>query len=344
MLRPVADGKQDVISYAAVSDATLNRPREFVCGKFSRLMGRFLAPALAGMAALAFAAPAHAEQAGVERRIEVEYQGGMISVEAVDAPLSEVLLEIGRRSGIETRVSGDLDEPVNRSLKNVSVENAVRGLADHLTFVLIHGAAPAGGETSGIAQLWVYGNVDGSAAPTVVAVPAEQDPDGSPAALELAYRESEAVRRLAAEVGRARRAGRLHAVQSMARQGDETALAAVGRLLVDDPHPEVRREAASALGRTGSEAVIPLLEAGLGDEDPGVRAQVVGAVAVIGGERALRDLGQVALGDRDPDLRRIAVEHLAGDPREPARAFLEAAAKDPSPLVREAARQALGLE
>jgi HEAT repeat protein len=82
------------------------------------------------------------------------------------------------------------------------------------------------------------------------------------------------------------------------------------------PNPLVRANAAEALGRLKAEDTRAALEAACGDDDPGVRAKAVGALAGIGPPTP--DSTKVVLGcltDPDPQVRAAAIDAVGGWPR-----------------------------
>jgi HEAT repeat protein len=210
---------------------------------------------------------------------------------------------------------------------------------------MIHGPAGEGGAPRPVTELRFYGRSRAGSGSRVVAVASTApEPAGAAGGGEAGGPVASAeAARLAAEIARAEEDARLAAVRALAVRRDADAVSALSLLLAEDPAPGVQRAAIEALHGIGGEAMVPALEAGLSGDDASVRHAAVDAIGSIGGERALLDLGQVVFGDPEPEVRRLAVDYLAGDPGEPARAFLEAAAEDADPEVREAARGALGL-
>lgn len=82
-------------------------------------------------------------------------------------------------------------------------------------------------------------------------------------------------------------------------------------LLVQDPSPEVRRAAVTALARMGPDVAAEMLRLALADEDASVRAAAAAAL-VVGAEPAvLPDLERL-LSDDDASVRAAAVRAIAG--------------------------------
>jgi len=108
-----------------------------------------------------------------------------------------------------------------------------------------------------------------------------------------------------------------------------------------DQSPEVRKEAASALGRVGdSTAVMPLASA-LSDANPEVRAAAAGALARYRDARAVPALA-AALSDSESGVRRSALRALVRTRHESVVPALIGALDDEAPEVREMAADVLG--
>ncbi len=123
-------------------------------------------------------------------------------------------------------------------------------------------------------------------------------------------------------------------IQGLEQAGDSPALQAA----LAHTHPQVRGQAAAALGRLGGEGALESLLAALQDDDPSVRQALVSALAELG-EPALAALSELFYDD--PALRELAGEALAGfGPL--AAPSLAPALQSPDPALRLAAIQALG--
>jgi hypothetical protein len=83
------------------------------------------------------------------------------------------------------------------------------------------------------------------------------------------------------------------------------------------------------------------IEANLGNPDASARMEVVSLLESIESDRIVPLLGQILFGDPDPGVRLAAMEALARQRGEAAKAFLEAATNDRDTAVRETAILAL---
>ena len=260
-----------------------------------------------------------------DKRIEVEVRNGLVSLDVRNAPLADVIREIGEVAGFETVVQGSLDTQITRSLTEMPVYDAVRRLARETIFVIIHAPDASGAEAASINEIRLYRSTLGQPPlPRVITVPEGVDP--------------ELLAGLSADDARER----VRAVQKLGRTGEESALAVFERVIRQDDDPMVRGQAAAALGKFGSERAIPALQAALDDLEQSVRVQAVRGLGHIGGESSARILGELLLNDADGRVRRTAAWSLGQVDDELARSYLKAASRDPDSAVRQTASQSLG--
>ena|GEM_PF-472368 len=93
---------------------------------------------------------------------------------------------------------------------------------------------------------------------------------------------------------------------------------------LDDPSPEVREEAARALGRIGSPGATSELAARLSDPSSAIRIEAARALGRIGDERAIPELAS-CMASSSPELRAACAEALGAIGGEEARSILLAA-------------------
>ncbi len=124
------------------------------------------------------------------------------------------------------------------------------------------------------------------------------------------------------------------------RQLPDAAAVAILSLSMNDEDPRVRRAAAAALARIGSDDAHAALASGMYDHDPSRRAQAVDYLAMAGGYSAV-DYLDLALRDDDARVRASAIEALGdiGDSR--AVNIIGSALRDEDPEVRERAAEML---
>jgi hypothetical protein len=260
-----------------------------------------------------------------DARIEVEVRNGLASLKVRNAPVAEVIRRIGEEAGFETVVLGPLDGRITGSFTKIPVYDAVRRLARETIFVMIHAPGGPDAEAGPIMEVRLYRSAPEQPAPSGLAT--AQDGVDQDLLAELSQDDAQA---------------RIRAVQKLGRTGEAAAIAVLERVLSEDGDSLVRGQSAAALGRIGSERVIPALQAALADQDQSVRVQAVRGFGRLGGERSAQILGEVLLYDADRRLRRTAAWSLGQLDSELARSYLDAAARDSDSVVRKTAKQVLG--
>jgi HEAT repeat protein len=107
---------------------------------------------------------------------------------------------------------------------------------------------------------------------------------------------------------------RVHAVCMLEHIGDESVVQPLCGILMEDPSPLTRHEAAFTLGQLGYRSAVPaLVRAMLGDASPIVRHESAVALSSIGDYDVLPQLEE-AVGDEDEDVSNsalIALEYLS---------------------------------
>ena len=258
-------------------------------------------------------------------RMDVQVRNGLVSLDVRNVRLADVIREIGEVAGFETVVRGPLDMQITRSLTEMPVYETVRQLMRETNFVIIHAPGGPNAETAQITLVRLYRPTRQQIPPPSVAAVRESV---DPALLAS----------LSADDDRTR----VWAVQKLGHTGEESAIAALERVIREDENALVRGHAAVALGRIGGNQVIPPLQVAVGDPHHTVRLQAVRALRRIGGERTAHIIGEVLLLDADRRVRRTAALSLARAESALAGAYLRAALSDPDNVVRTAAGQSLG--
>jgi hypothetical protein len=243
--------------------------------------------------------------------LAVTVDHGLVSVDVRDALLADVLHEIAAQAGVQVTIRSGGTDRVTQTFAGVSLDEAIRRLAQGYDVVLIYGSARGRARPGRLAEVRVY-------EASTRAVPVVVDPR--------------------------QRNARLRVVRSLiwqARRRRPGALTSLAGILASDPDPVVRRSAAAALAGLREPEAVAALTTALGDQDASVRVAALSSLGV------LRDGAQapamIQLLSRDPDaaVRRAAVRALARLGSEEARRGLEAAARDPDASVRQAAVFAL---
>lgn len=255
-------------------------------------------------------------------RIQIQLQGDILSLQAEQATLREVIQAVARAAGFETHYLGELsDNRVPWHLDPVPLRQGLaKLLGDHSMTVLCD-------EVNGhqtIVKLYIIAGLRQASAPAVRSDALIVAPNHNLALQD----QGDSWRRLAE-------------VERMAGLRDDAARTRLQAALSHDAEPLVRRRAVALLADMEGQTVLEALLVGLGDDDADIRITVVHSLGRIGSDAAILGIGQVIMGDADPNVRRAAVSALADHQGGMADAFLVAARKDRADSVREIAARVL---
>ena len=117
--------------------------------------------------------------------------------------------------------------------------------------------------------------------------------------------------RLRADLGASSTKVRTDAVTALAELPEDEARAMLDRALARDSRPEVRKQAAEAIGKSDRRLSRPALREALGDRDKGVRRAALSALEAIERRTPLAAV-RAALSAPHADIRKLAVERLPG--------------------------------
>ena len=251
--------------------------------------------------------------------VHVELNDGLLTAEFHDAPLPQVLAEIGKAAGFKfVRVADFNDFPrISGSFENQPLQRSVERLAANTNSIFFYSPGDGTQSQRVLSQLWLLGPGE---AGDVTTQHAEDAGDLQHQEAEI---RSQAVLRL------------------VQQQGGEAVVEKLSVLLQTDRDPLVRSRVAIALGSLKDERAVPELESALRDTSFSVRAQSMTALGQIGGERATRALGNILLDSGlDPVERVIAAQALWKQDSEIAQGYLQAGSEDGNEQVRAAARKA----
>lgn len=254
------------------------------------------------------ALPAAAGQVPTDT-IRVAIQEGLLTVDARDAPLADVLRVIGERTGVRVTLFGDVSTRITRSLTAVSLDEGIRQLVKGHSFALVYAPSRSRTDAEVLTEVWVIG--------------------------------SSPVQPGRTRVDAGERMPRLKTVQMLATRRDEAAAAELAQILSQDTDPVVRTQAAAALGRVGGAQAVAALTEALADQAVSVRIQAVRAFQLVKGVGAVPALRGVLTGDPDPRVRLMAARVLAALQSVEGRSALEAATSDPDESVRREVAAAL---
>ena len=205
--------------------------------------------------------------------IEVIVREGLLTVNARDAPLADVLRVIGEKAGFTVIIKGNLSTPVTSSFAGVPLDKAIRRLVGENSWIMTYGPSDADGRVSAPLELQVRARDKGTAAVMQsTAIKSNMATrESSPASLKDS---------ILKDLARPDRAARMRAIGMLGRLKDEDTIDVLARVLLEDQDPSVRRQAVITLGRIGGDRAIEILdEVSLSDPDDMVREAAASALA-----------------------------------------------------------------
>lgn len=250
---------------------------------------------------------AHATTSGVAKEtsassspadVRIEIKNGELTLETRNAPLHEVMREIGELVGFKTVLVGDFVEPplVSVSLESMPVREAVERLVSDKNRIILY--APSGdGAQQRISQVWLL--------------------ESGGESVDFEVGDDKGI--------------------ALGRETDIRGhkLANLTKMLQQDQNVVVRSRAAIALGAFQDVRAVLALESALLDKDPSVRSQAINALGRIGSEQATMVLGNVLLHtSAEQSERVIAAQALWKNDSELAQSYLRAGSNDTDEQVR----------
>lgn len=244
----------------------------------------------------------------------VSLRDGFLSIHARQAAWAQVLHEITKQSGIRFHFTIPLEGSVTASFTDLPLKEALKRLfGPEANFIFRYPQKADQASPRGVpSEVWILGEVSA----------ASVDASRSTAEHKSSASGSDAA---ASSLPPS-----VETENSQAEQENIDALLETTR--AEDPR--LRMHALSALAASGKadETIVrSALDAALADEDAGVRAQAVQALANRGGSAAIGLLRQ-ALRDSDPSVRLMAVDSVV--PQEQGIALLREALSDGDETVR----------
>ncbi len=262
--------------------------------------------------------------------LNVSLQSNRLSIEARNVPLIDLLREIGRLAGFDTRhlPGRPACRLVSVSVDGQPVTSTVLQLLRGTNRIVFYSAPASHGQQAPISSLWL-----------LAAGSAVNEADG--AVNENTSLFSEDLEQADAK-SRSEAVLRLAQAMATANEHDQVLLLArLAQILQQDPDALVRARAATALGSLADYRSIIDLEMALGDEHQSVRVQAMTALAQIGSARVGVILGAILLNPSiDASERVVAAQLLWRLDSETARGFLRMAAVDEIEQVSQAASRA----
>lgn len=239
-------------------------------------------------------------------KINLAIKNDLLWLQAHNAPLDVVIHEIGESAGFKTILTADFIDPplVNVSFEAITIRQAVEKLVSDKNRIILYAPQLNGSQQPVISQVWLMGKSDGHS-------------QGS-----VSHREP--------------------AAPALEKLVKEHKLAKLTRLIQPDQDALIRMRAAIALGNSGDQSAVYVLESALLDEDALVRLEIIKALSRISSERATLVLGGILLNPNIDKIERImAARALNKQNSDAARNYLRLAASDSDGEVRSASRNPL---
>jgi hypothetical protein len=251
--------------------------------------------------------------------IRIELNDGLLSAEFDDAPLPQVLAEIGKVAGFKLVQVADFNDfpRISGSFEKQPVQKAVERLVANTNRIFFYSQGEGAESQRVLSQLWLLG-------------PGEAGDETTQHTEDIGGLQHEEP------------LIRSQAVLRLVQQPDEVAVVEkLSVLLQTDPDPLVRSRVAIAFGALKDERAVTELESALQDTHFSVRTQSITALGQIGGERATMALGNVLVDKGvDPVERVIAAQALWKQDSEIARGYLQVGSNDVNEQVRDASSKA----
>ena len=261
--------------------------------------------------------------------ISVHIERGLLSVEARNVPLGEVLEAIAKQANFQLDTKGDLDIPVTWSFANVPVDEGVQRLLHNVSSVMTYARFQNGGPAP-LAKVTTFRRkVD--LADNSVHVARTIPPPQTRKATKVEEPQHEPTVSLDDD-----REDRLRAVQRLSRKPNAASIKDLALLVSKDDDPVIRRFAAIGLGKLRVPEAKAALMKSLSDEDTQVRRRAIQGLGKTWGFEAFEPLSTALVEDAEPSVRRQAALRLGRLYSEAAYQVLDAARFDSDFSVRQA--------
>ncbi len=263
----------------------------------------------------------------------IQFANNLLTVNAKNVSLKDLLQEISRQSGLSVVGYGSLDEKITIEFHNLSLDEGMRLILRHHSFALAYAQQTPGERHSTVpGKVWIFSKAEkGYSTKTTVAHGNRRR--GSPKVVPPD------IRNLQVALMSEDSSEREDAVDALGESWRPEAIEPL-RLALEDPDEDVREAAVEALEEIGGDEAAQALAIALEDEDSWVREEAVEALGEIGGDEAAQALA-IALRDEDSSIREEAVEALGEIGGETAIDLLKQALADEDESIRETAAEML---
>lgn len=245
--------------------------------------------------------------------LTVEWKEARLSVIAEKTPLTRILREVARQTGLEVRDLGGLEETISIRFSSLPLGEGLRKLLADVDYVLVEETSPERGTRPALALIF-----------------------GRRATLPSTSRTAERAK-LGGDAAAEKEPGdRLAALYAFAEQGDGEAL----RAAASDPDPTLQASALDLLAHQDPGEAATLAAAASRDTNLARRLIGLQALGQLDDPLAMQTLGE-ALTDGDLGVREYAVRGLMGQTASYVALLLTQALQDPAPSIRVLALEAL---
>ena len=280
------------------------------------------------MSVAALARPA--EQLQGVHVVEVAHR--LVTVQVRDAPLSEVLDQIARQTGLVIEGHATIDSRITIDLEQLGLEAALHLILEGQSYALEFALETIPDERDNVRvpqRLRIF--------PDDLDVPARSwsPDDTADAGLDGDTIDAPKIRAILESSDDPWDRG--DAVEALAESEQPHVAVPLIKVALIDRDEDVRLAAVEALATLGGDGAAEALQTALRDEESTIREAAIETLEALGGDQAARSLA-VALHDTDADLRERAVDALGNIASPSAVQLLEYAwAADEDAWVREAA-------
>jgi hypothetical protein len=258
---------------------------------------------------------------------------GLLTMQARNMPLREILQKIASQARVEIVVQGVVEQPVSADLSSILLEDGLRRITKEFNSVFLYGMKLPGQSRPPIQKVLLYAKEasngrGGNVLPPVVFRPASQaagdrqpsqhlpmsvqpPPPSQTQREELAVPEPEqpSLESIKKMMSNSDPAHREQAVGMLAGLEDGNGIALLAEILSNDKNENIKKIAAEALANTGNQRAVQALRQALSDNNTEVRAMAVYALGQIGGKEAAALISKMKT-DPNEEVRQAATDAL----------------------------------
>ncbi|WP_417910286.1 HEAT repeat domain-containing protein [Candidatus Electronema sp. PJ] len=261
--------------------------------------------------------------------LSVQVENGLLTLQARNTPLRDLLQQIASQVGVEIVVYGTVEQPVSGDFNRVFIEDVLRRITQDLNSVFLYKPQVVGQTSPPLMEkVFLYTN---------------EVPNAKGTIQTIVFRPGAKLASPAPPKHGAQSAPVPDPEETQAEGGedsDELSLESITEM-ANDEDSSVREEAVALLGDledgSGINQIAKLLH---NDDEESVRRLAAEVLGNLSDQQAVQALGK-ALSDRSAEVRTTVVEALGQIASEEAVVFLKKATKDRNEEVRQAASEAI---